>query len=81
MQGLAAWPKHSAPPEFYRWEAFGKDDLIPTANPYSVGSDLHDLELGWIFDVERKRKLRVQPIAKVIGLLSAQSGSASLYIL
>ena len=81
LQGLASWPKHSVPPESYRWEAFGKDDLIPTLSPYSVGSDLHDLELGWIFDVGRQRKLRVQSVAKAIGPVPARRGSASFYVL
>lgn len=81
LQGLDSWPKHSVPPENYRWEEFGKDDLIPTANPYSVGSDLHDWELGWIFDVKHQRKLRLQSVTKAIGPVPAQSGSSALYIL
>jgi len=81
LQGLALWPKHSVLPESYAWEAFAEDDRIPTVNPYSVGSDLHDLELGWIFDVRRQRKLRVQSIAKGIGFVDAQSKGSTLYIL
>jgi hypothetical protein len=81
LQSLASWPKHSVPPESYAWETFAEDDRIPTLRPYSVGSDLHDLELGWIFDVERQRKLRVQSIAKAIGSVDAQNEASILYIL
>ena len=80
LQGLTSWPKHSAPPESYNWEPFAKDDLIPQMNPYAVGSDLHDMELGWIFDVRKRRKLRVQSIAKTIGPEAVRGGASSQYI-
>lgn len=66
LHGLASWPKHSAPPDAYVWEALSEEDPIPQVGAYCVGSDLHDFELGWIFDIERQRKLRVQPILKSI---------------
>lgn len=80
LQGLTSWPKHSAPPESYTWEAFAEEDRIPQLNPYSVGSDLHDMELGWIYDVRQQRKLRVQSIAQTIGSLAVRGEALSLYI-
>jgi hypothetical protein len=80
LQGLTSWPQHSAPPESYTWEAFSEQDRIPQLNPYAVGSDLHDMELGWVFDVKQQRKLRVQPIAKTIGPVPVRSGTSTLYI-
>lgn len=80
LQGLTSWPKHSAPPASYIWEAFAKEDLIHQVNPYAVGSDLHDMELGWIFDVRKQRKLRVQSIAKTIGPEAVRGGASSQYI-
>ena len=64
LQNLIAWPEHSAPPESYIWEAFNPEDMIPEVGLYAIGSDLHNFELGWVFDTQNKRKLRVQSVTK-----------------
>jgi hypothetical protein len=72
LHSLDSWPKHSVSPEAYTWEPSTVEDEIPNVGVYCVGSDLHDFEVGWIFDIERQRKLRVQPIAKSIGPVSVK---------
>jgi len=79
LQDLACWPEHSAPPESYRWEAFDEEDVIPELSPYAVGSDLHDFELGWIFDVSNQRKMKVEAITKGLGTSGGRSAALERY--
>jgi hypothetical protein len=62
LHSLKSWPNHSVAKDVYQWEPFEDDDLIPETGNYHVGSDLRDFEIGWIYDVERRCKLRVEPI-------------------
>jgi hypothetical protein len=80
LQDLRAWPVHSAPPESYAWDAFDSEDTGPDISPYAIGSDLHDFELGWIYDVRNRRKLRVQPITKGIGRARGRTAASDRYI-
>lgn len=79
LQDLASWPKHSAPPDFYCWEAFDEEDVIPEISPYAVGSDLHNFELGWIFDVSNHRKMKVEAVTKGFGAGGGRGAALERY--
>lgn len=80
LQDLASWPGYSAPPESYAWDPFDEGDRIPECSPYAVGSDLDDFELGWIYDVGRRRKLRIEPIMKGVGRSGGRMLATERYI-
>lgn len=80
LQDLKCWPEHSAPPTSYFWEEFGEEDIIPEISPYAVGSDLQDFELGWIYDVSNRRKMRVDKVTRWIGARGGRSGTSKRYL-
>jgi hypothetical protein len=59
LHGLHAWPTRGLPIEAYVWTPWEGNEGVPDATPFAAGLDRRHPNVGWIYDVRRRTKLRL----------------------
>ncbi len=62
LNGFHHWPSHSEAQSGYEWRPMDSVDVaeIPHATPFAVSLDIRESNVGWIYDLKLRRKVRLR---------------------